>query len=233
MSRHAAFSLIELLVVVAIIAILAGMLFPAIGAIRSAALTARCMSNLRQIGMGSTAWSADHHQLIVPNNCENIFGTVTNSVTKKWQGQLSLAMGNAADPADAQRIDGIFRCPRTEVTTWVADNPGTYGKNTQTGYDMAGTYSHPPLYLNRVTRLDAVFIADSLDSSPYGTPGYVRELDPFSFPNTWGIDYRHRNRTAVLLLDGTVVTRTQRELNTYPSTWPDWYNTPTWNPWLP
>ncbi len=230
---RAAFTLIELLVVVAVIAILASLLMPAISAVRNAAVTASCMGNLRQIGMGSAAWSQEHHGLIVPNNCDNIFGTVTNSVTRKWQGQLALFMGDAKDPAASERIDGIFRCPRTDTTTWVADNPGTYGKNTQTGYDMAGTYSHPPLYMSKVTHLDTVFIADSIDTTPYGFPGHVRELDPFSFPSTWGIDYRHHNRTAVLLLDGSVVTRTQQELNTYPSTWLDWYTTATWNPTAP
>jgi prepilin-type N-terminal cleavage/methylation domain-containing protein/prepilin-type processing-associated H-X9-DG protein len=55
-----AFTLIELLTVIAIIGILAAIIIPTVGKVRNTAQSARCLSNLRQIGQQITLYAGDN-----------------------------------------------------------------------------------------------------------------------------------------------------------------------------
>ncbi|HZN67642.1 MAG TPA: DUF1559 domain-containing protein [Tepidisphaeraceae bacterium] len=102
--RNAGFSLVELLVVVAIVVVLIGTLLPALGRARDHANRVKCASNLRSIGHGLTAYA---HQYGYYPGCYGL-GGVPFAV---WPVRLRPYLGGEQD---------VFFCPsQDERCQWV------------------------------------------------------------------------------------------------------------------
>jgi prepilin-type processing-associated H-X9-DG protein/prepilin-type N-terminal cleavage/methylation domain-containing protein len=100
----AAFTLLELLSVIAILAILVALLFPTVGRFKDGANGAKCASNLRQLGVAAMAWSAENDGYIVP--CDQ-----GSDGAALWPGLLApyVNLEFALNSPDKQ--PAIFRCP--------------------------------------------------------------------------------------------------------------------------
>jgi prepilin-type N-terminal cleavage/methylation domain-containing protein len=74
-NRFNAFTLVELLVVIGIIALLISILLPALNKARDSANTVACLSNIRQLGAAATNYAAEHKGYIIPVGNSKVGGS--------------------------------------------------------------------------------------------------------------------------------------------------------------
>ena len=89
--KRSAFTLIELLSVIAVIGVLAAILIPVVGKVRKSSYDATCTSNLRQVSAAYLLMMSDNNNILIPA-IEG--GGNSTHLSSKWYKQLEEG-GNA------------------------------------------------------------------------------------------------------------------------------------------
>ena len=197
-NRSLAFTLIELLGVVAIILVLVALLFPVTGRIKDNANGARCASNLRQIGVAALAWSADNDGNIVP--CDQ--GSDGSAL---WPSLLAPYLNVEYAFNSANKQPAILRCP-SSVKDFTTSEKGVYFVSYRAniaGPSQGANSYHPKfttLKLASVNPAGFVLLADGAPRKPsnwrgwFGTSSGDKDL----------LGFYHGERANRLYADGHV-----------------------------
>src|SRR5215212_5914881 len=86
--NHRAFTLVELLVVIGIIALLISILLPSLNKARESARTVQCLANLRSIGQVCAAYTSENKQMLVPGSYQAPLPNGTTESEMMWYGIL-------------------------------------------------------------------------------------------------------------------------------------------------
>ena len=147
--QNRGFSLVELLVVVAIVGILAATLLPALSRAKARSLRISCVCNLKQVGVGFRTWALDHND--------------------KYPMQVSVTNGGTLELIGSPMVFASFAVMSNELSTpKVLFCPSDQGRGRTVATDFPGMpgSSSKPILFGSDTNLSYFAGVDATDILP-------------------------------------------------------------------
>lgn len=221
MTPRPGFTLVELLVVIAILAMLLAMLLPGLQIARSMALQSKCMSNMRQVGMGTEAYTGDWEGFLPAAEMVQANGKPVDwyvLLAPYIVKDVKTDSNTAATRTLAETKESvIWGCPanpylRDRIASWGGGNSNGYGLNanlglpsdTRTAYYPAASWPHPQtiwLHANVTHPSVRPLIGDT-------TGKFLRTLTATRMTDSQAAT-RHRGKAMYLFCDLHAATRSE------------------------
>jgi prepilin-type processing-associated H-X9-DG protein len=190
------------LVVIAIIAILAAMLLPALGKARESGKSAVCVSNLRNLSLAMQAYISDSGGFFPPSYYTA--GSMPNG-WPFWYMVLPVQLPYYTNTTEG--APHVYRCP--SANWWMEG--GAY-PNPSYGYNWLGlgaSETDPTYKVRNISEIviptKQMLFADTTGSGPGGSaPPPHNGSDKFDWTIYYPIGYRHNQRANIAFADGHV-----------------------------
>ncbi len=181
-SFHRAFTLVELLTVIAILAFLAVLIVPQARRMQDSARQGKCLSNLKQIGVAVILYVNDHNGEFPHLVTGDPAAPTTHSSVWSWDLDPYIPHprsnpAGASDPCPPVR-DNVFFCPAAKKErSWFGTEPD-YGPNGMVFTSYSGTSFQPTVKLMSMRNPGrCLMIADSCVNGSISDGAYYNKLN--------------------------------------------------------